>query len=78
MGAGLAMSPGDIAFKSNFATSDEKTGIITSRKADRHFEKDGPILCAALDRMKLHSFLECEVKSMQQNTNVELLLKDQD
>ncbi|KAK6230762.1 hypothetical protein QUC31_002280 [Theobroma cacao] len=62
MGAGLAMSPGDIAFKSNFATLDEKTGIVTSRRADRHFEEEGPILCAALDRMKLPSFPEYEVR----------------
>lgn len=62
MGAGLAMSPGDIAFKSNFATLDEKTGIVTSRRADRHFEEEGPILCAALDGMKLPSFPEYEVR----------------
>ncbi|KAI3722515.1 hypothetical protein L2E82_33554 [Cichorium intybus] len=62
MGAGLAMSPGDIAFKSNFATLDEKTGVVTSRRADRHFEEEGPILCAALDKMKLPSFPEYEVR----------------
>ncbi|CAK7335131.1 unnamed protein product [Dovyalis caffra] len=62
MGAGLAMSPGDIAFKSNFATLDEKTGIVTSRRADRHFEEEGPILCAALDGMKLPSFPKYEVR----------------
>ncbi|KAJ8775111.1 hypothetical protein K2173_020115 [Erythroxylum novogranatense] len=62
MGAGLAMSPGDIAFKSNFATLDGKTGIVTSRRADRHFEEEGPILCAALDGMKLPSFPEYEVR----------------
>ncbi|KAH1238568.1 2,3-bisphosphoglycerate-independent phosphoglycerate mutase 1 [Glycine max] len=76
MGAGLAMSPGDIAFKlyrnalpiqlwvasSNFATLDEKTGIVTSRRADRHFEEEGPILCAALDGLKLPSFPQYEVR----------------
>ncbi|KAF5456999.1 hypothetical protein F2P56_021139 [Juglans regia] len=62
MGAGLAMSPGDIAFKSNFATLDEKTGIVTSRRADRHFEEEGPILCAALDGIKLPSFPQYEVR----------------
>lgn len=62
MGAGLAMFPGDIAFKSNFATMDENTGIVTSRRADRHFEEEGPILCAALDGMKLPSFPEYEVR----------------
>ncbi|XP_020265458.1 uncharacterized protein LOC109841023 [Asparagus officinalis] len=62
MGAGLAMAPGDIAFKSNFATIDENTGIVTSRRADRHFEEEGPILCAALDGMKLPSYPEYEVR----------------
>ncbi|KAK1310318.1 hypothetical protein QJS10_CPA08g01709 [Acorus calamus] len=62
MGAGLAMSPGDIAFKSNFATIDESSGVVTSRRADRHFEEEGPILCAALDKMKLPSFPEYEVR----------------
>ncbi|KAI3808610.1 hypothetical protein L1987_24565 [Smallanthus sonchifolius] len=47
---------------SNFATLDEKTGVVTSRRADRHFEEEGPILCAALDKMKLPSFPEYEVR----------------
>ncbi|KAJ7517027.1 hypothetical protein O6H91_21G009000 [Diphasiastrum complanatum] len=62
LGAGLAMSPGDIAFKSNFATLDKATGIVTSRRADRHFEQEGPILCAALDGLKLPSFPNYEVR----------------
>ncbi|AQK40308.1 probable 2,3-bisphosphoglycerate-independent phosphoglycerate mutase [Zea mays] len=62
MGAGLAMAPGDIAFKSNFATLDESTGVIISRRADRHFEEEGPILCAALDGMRLPSFPEYEIR----------------
>ncbi|KAK6913451.1 2,3-bisphosphoglycerate-independent phosphoglycerate mutase [Dillenia turbinata] len=62
MGAGLAMSPGDIAFKSNFATWDEKTGVVTSRRADRHFEEEGPILCEALDGMKIPSYPEYEIR----------------
>ncbi|KAI3885209.1 hypothetical protein MKW98_002601 [Papaver atlanticum] len=62
MGAGLAMQPGDIAFKSNFATLDEKSEVVTSRRADRHFEEEGPILCAALDKLKLPSFPEYEVR----------------
>ncbi|KAL4193542.1 hypothetical protein AMTRI_Chr06g177250 [Amborella trichopoda] len=62
MGAGLAMSPGDIAFKSNFATLDETTDVVTSRRADRHFEEEGPVLCAALDGMKLPSFTEYEIR----------------
>jgi 2,3-bisphosphoglycerate-independent phosphoglycerate mutase len=48
--------------QSNFATLDEKTGIVTSRRADRHFEEEGPILCAALDGMKLPSFPQYEVR----------------
>ncbi|CAA0840881.1 Cofactor-independent phosphoglycerate mutase [Striga hermonthica] len=62
MGAGLAMSPGDIAFKSNFATLNAETGVVTSRRADRHFEEEGPILCAALDGMKLPTFPQYEVR----------------
>ncbi|CAH9077405.1 unnamed protein product [Cuscuta europaea] len=62
MGAGLAMLPGDIAFKSNFATLDLATGVVLSRRADRHFEEEGPVLCAALDGMKLPSFPEYEVR----------------
>ena len=49
MGAGLPMSPGDIAFKSNFATVDDASGIVLHRRADRRFEELGPVLCAALD-----------------------------
>ena len=49
MGAGIPMQPGDIAFKSNFATIDEKSGIVVRRRADRRFEDMGPVLCAALD-----------------------------
>jgi len=48
--------------QSNFATLDESTGVIVSRRADRHFEEEGPILCAALDGMKLPSFPEYEVR----------------
>jgi len=56
MGAGLHMDPGDIAFKSNFATLDEGSGIVTSRRADRRFEDLGPVLCADLDGLPLPSF----------------------
>ena len=49
MGAGLHMEPGDIAFKSNFATLDRESGIVLSRRADRRFENEGPPLCATLD-----------------------------
>lgn len=50
------------AFQSNFATLDENTGVVTSRRADRHFEEEGPILCAALDGMKLPSYPGYEVR----------------
>ena len=49
MGAGLCMEPGDIAFKSNFAILDGGSGVVLSRRADRRFEEEGPLLCAALD-----------------------------
>ncbi|KAG0600130.1 hypothetical protein M758_11G009200 [Ceratodon purpureus] len=61
LGAGLAMVPGDIAFKSNFATIDEESGVVTSRRADRHFEGPGPILCGALNGLKLPSYPEYKV-----------------
>lgn len=49
MGAGIAMAPGDIAFKCNFATLDTRTGVVISRRADRRFEDIGHVLCAALN-----------------------------
>ena len=49
MGAGINMAPGDIAFKCNFATLDAASKIVVKRRADRHFEDVGPVLCAALD-----------------------------
>lgn len=54
--AGLAMKPGDIAFKTNFATLDVDTGIVLSRRADRNFESVGPTLCAALDNLTIPGF----------------------
>ncbi|KAJ6752951.1 COFACTOR-INDEPENDENT PHOSPHOGLYCERATE MUTASE [Salix koriyanagi] len=48
--------------QSNFATLDEETGTVISRRADRHFDGEGPVLCAALDGMKLPSFPEYEVR----------------
>lgn len=50
------MAPGDIAFKSNFATLDVASGIVLRRRADRRFEELGPVLCAALDGLRLPSF----------------------
>eukprot|EP00850_Spirogloea_muscicola_P022802 SM000312S11995 [mRNA] locus=s312:86963:88923:- [translate_table: standard] len=61
MGAGLHMKPGDIAFKCNFATVDDLTGEVVSRRADRHFEREGPILCAALDNLVPPSFPDYKV-----------------
>ncbi|EGC30367.1 hypothetical protein DICPUDRAFT_157906 [Dictyostelium purpureum] len=61
MGAGLEMVPGDIAFKSNFATLDTKTGIVLQRRADRNFEHLGPILCDYLTGIKLPSFPDYRV-----------------
>lgn len=49
-------------YQSNFATLDESTGVVTSRRADRHFEEEGPVLCAALDGLKLPSFPQYEVR----------------
>ena len=46
--AGIEMGPGDIAFKCNFATLDPTTGVVTSRRCDRDFTREGPVLCAAL------------------------------
>ncbi|GAB4817188.1 hypothetical protein N2152v2_004234 [Parachlorella kessleri] len=56
MGAGLAMAPGDIAFKCNFATLDPVSGLVLRRRADRRFETLGPLLCAALDGLALPRF----------------------
>ena len=42
------MDPGDIAFKSNFATMDSR-GIVVKRRADRRFEEEGPLLCSSLN-----------------------------
>lgn len=56
MGAGLAMAPGDIAFKCNFATLDEASGVVLRRRADRRFEELGPLLCAALDGLAIPGY----------------------
>ncbi|KAG5227110.1 2 bisphosphoglycerate-independent phosphoglycerate [Salix suchowensis] len=56
-------SPYSFNFRiSNFATLDEETGTVISRRADRHFDGEGPVLCAALDGIKLPSFPEYEVR----------------
>ncbi|GFR43969.1 hypothetical protein Agub_g5113, partial [Astrephomene gubernaculifera] len=56
MGAGIPMSPGDIAFKCNFATLDPDSGVVLSRRADRNFEHMGPALCEALDGLPLPGY----------------------
>jgi 2,3-diphosphopglycerate-independent phosphoglycerate mutase len=58
MGAGLFMQPGDIAFKCNFATLDPETKIVLHRRADRRFDQEGPILCAALDNLQVPGYPE--------------------
>lgn len=52
MGAGLDVGVGDLAFKCNFATIND-SGIVTSRRADRYFTREGPILCAAIDGIEV-------------------------
>lgn len=49
MGTGLSMNAGDIAFKCNFATWDPSTNLVVSRRADRNFVVEGPILSEALN-----------------------------
>ncbi|KAA8498871.1 2,3-bisphosphoglycerate-independent phosphoglycerate mutase 1 [Porphyridium purpureum] len=74
MGAGIDMRPGDVAFKSNFATVARSSALdgnnsdnsssgwtVVRRRADRNFEGMGPDLCAALDGTRLPNFPEVEV-----------------
>ncbi|KEG06696.1 putative 2,3-bisphosphoglycerate-independent phosphoglycerate mutase [Trypanosoma grayi] len=49
LGAGLMLDDTDIAFKSNFAVIDEDTGIVTHRRCDRDFTREGPLLCEYLN-----------------------------
>lgn len=53
------MQVGDIAFKCNFATLD--SNIVISRRADRHFEKEGKVLSEYLDGTVLPSFPNHEI-----------------
>ena len=53
------MDPGDVAFKCNFATLDPATGVVLRRRADRNFEEAGPVLCAALDGLRLPGLPDC-------------------
>ena len=61
LGGGMQMIPGDIAFKSNFATMDTQTGIVKFRRCDRHFENEGSELCHFLDNIKIPEFPEVDV-----------------
>lgn len=61
MGAGIEMHPGDIAFKSNFATLDAERNIVISRRADREFEHEGPILCKYLNDTTIPEYPEYKV-----------------
>ena len=62
LGAGLRVDAGDIGFKCNFATLCEASGVVVARRADRHFEAEGPVLCRALDGLRLPGFPELEVR----------------
>ncbi len=53
LGAGMDMKMGDIAFKSNFAVVDDRTGVVLKRRVDRAFEEAGPVFCEALDGLCL-------------------------
>ena len=47
--------------QSNFATVDDDTSIVTTRRADRHFEVEGPILSRHLDCMAIPGFPQHQV-----------------
>jgi 2,3-diphosphopglycerate-independent phosphoglycerate mutase len=59
LGGGMPMDPGDIAFKSNFSTMVGDT--VKYRRCDRHFEREGPLLCQALDGIKIPEYPEVDV-----------------
>ena len=59
LGGGMPMDPGDIAFKSNFSTM--YGDVVRYRRCDRHFEREGPILCKELDGIKIPEFPEVDV-----------------
>ena len=67
MGAGIAMAPGDVAFKSNFATLDLQTSIVLQRRVDRKFEEEGPTLCSALDGARSAVHVWCSRAACQQS-----------
>lgn len=61
IGDGLEILPGDIAFKCNFATIDEKSGIVLQRRVDRNFSSEASALCDLLDGIRLPSFPDIQI-----------------
>ncbi len=49
------------ATQCNFATLDLSTGIVVSRRADRNFEQEGPVLCDYLTGLVMPSFPDYSV-----------------
>ena len=45
-----------LQWQSNFATVDDASGEVVRRRADRQFEREGPILCAALDDLEIPGY----------------------
>ncbi|KAG9391879.1 Bisphosphoglycerate-independent phosphoglycerate mutase [Carpediemonas membranifera] len=62
LGAGMRITPQDVAFKSNFATIEGTT--VTKRRADRSFEHEGPILAGLLDGTVIPGFPDLSIKVM--------------
>ncbi len=63
LGAGMELSPGDVAFKSNFAVIDDDNMVI-KRRCDRSFEAEGPVLSALLDGTALPHHPDVSIKVM--------------
>jgi 2,3-bisphosphoglycerate-independent phosphoglycerate mutase len=61
MGSGLDMEPGDVAFKSNFASLSADGINVALRRVDRNFPSWGLPLCDALNGITLPSFPDISV-----------------
>lgn len=61
VGSGIDVSPGDIAFKSNFSFMDLKNKVVLRRRADRDLAEDGSAYCEALDGIKVDGFPDFSV-----------------
>lgn len=63
MGGGISLQPGDVAFKCNFASMDEDTGIVTARCADRNPKMHvlGARLAKRLNGIIIPSFKDIKV-----------------